>query len=148
MLKYCINCSWLVTKTSRMKTYLKISLFFIFSPPNPSLPGCPVCLNDITCYLSVILWSPHLYPPVDRSSNAAYSTFKMSLESSTTHCYCLISYTLTSLWNPIAPAVPLTWELAHHLPHTPRPLSPFPEPLSCGKLHTVLSGLFSSSPLQ
>lgn len=70
--------------TSKMKTYLQMSLFFISSPPNPSLPGCPVFLDDITSYLTiVILCSPHVCPPVDRSSSSAYTTLTWSLESIT-----------------------------------------------------------------
>ena len=84
------------------------------------LQSCPtlyVCLTfvcGITCYLSAILWSVHLYAWVNRSCSSVYSAFKMPLESSTIRCYCFISYTPTSLWIPTVPVLlalemPLFW---------------------------------------
>ena len=96
-----------------MKTYLKWA-YFLFS----LLPiWCSVYLTfvcGITCYLSAILWSVHLYAWVNRSCSSVYSAFKMSLESSTTCFYCFISYIPTTLWIPtvsvlLALEMPLFW---------------------------------------
>lgn len=128
---------------SKMKTYLQMSLIFISSPPNPSLPGCPVGLDDIASYLTVILCSPHLCPPADRLSGFAYSSLTWSLESiisSPSTATVLFHRLIVSHLCSGTRVLLLLWGMggtspvAFQWPLTPIPLLLAPEPLSGGLL--------------
>ena len=93
-----------------MKTWKHELTFYFLSFQSDALSAWHSFVG-IMCYLSAILWSLHLYALVNRSSSSVNSVLKMSLESSTTHCYCFISYTPTSLCIPTVPVVMLAWEM-------------------------------------
>ena len=99
-----------MTTALMMKTWKHELTFYFLSLQSDVLSAWHSYVG-ITCYLSAIHWSVHLYALVNRSSSSVNSGFKMSLESSTTHCYCFISYTPTSLWIPTVPVVMLAWEM-------------------------------------